>query len=393
MAARPRSSPADTGSPMKVLFVVTHLLGSGHLSRVLTLARAVNGAGHRAVVISGGMPAPHLDANALDLHQLPPLRSDGVDFTRLLDDKGDVADPAYHGARQKMMTEVLTRESPDVLITELFPFGRRSLKTEFASLLDTAQKLQKKPLILASIRDILAPPSKPRKVTFASDMIEQFYDGVLVHADPQITLLDLSWPVDEMLRPYLHYTGFVAPSPASRHPQEAGRDEIIVSAGGGNVGQALFEAALAAARLVPTRKWRVLVGGADGAARAESLQATAPENAVVEAARRDFRQMLHHAAASVSMCGYNTAQDVLQTGCPAVFVPFDAGQEVEQSIRAAALAELDGIEVLASGDLTPQRLVHAVDVVQSAPVRSARTGTGGAAQTFEIMRQLWEERP
>ena len=48
--------------------------------------------------------------------------------------------------------------------------------------------------------------------------------------------------------------------------------------------------------------------------------------------------MLYHAAASVSLCGYNTALDVLQSGVPAVLVPFDNGGEVEQSLRAEALA-------------------------------------------------------
>jgi len=44
--------------------------------------------------------------------------------------------------------------------------------------------------------------------------------------------------------------------------------------------------------------------------------------------------MLYHAAASVSLCGYNTALDILQAGTPAVFVPFDDGSEVEQGLRA-----------------------------------------------------------
>jgi len=61
---------------------------------------------------------------------------------------------------------------------------------------------------------------------------------------------------------------------------------------------------------------------------------------VVEPPTPDFRMLLTGAAASVSMCGYNTALDVLQAGVPAVLIPFDDGGEVEQGLRADALAAL-----------------------------------------------------
>ena len=70
--------------------------------------------------------------------------------------------------------------------------------------------------------------------------------------------------------------------------------------------------------------------------------------------------MLPHAAASVSMCGYNTALDLLQSGIPAVLVPFDAGKEVEQSLRAQSLSPLAGIEVEGAATLTPNRLCAAL---------------------------------
>ena len=147
---------------MRVLIAVTHLLGTGHLSRALTLGRAFAAAGHQVRVASGGFPAPQLSLAGLGLVQLPPLRSDGVDFTRLLTAEGTVADDAYHNARQRTLCDALREMQPDVLITELYPFGRRSLKGEFLSLLKAAHALPNRPVVLASIRDILAPPSKPK---------------------------------------------------------------------------------------------------------------------------------------------------------------------------------------------------------------------------------------
>ena len=116
---------------MKVMIVVTHLLGTGHLSRALTLGRAFVADRHETFVVTGGMPATQLDSVGMTVLGLPPLRSDGTDFTRLLGQNGEVADDAYHVARATALIEAVKGFAPDVLITELFPFGRRSWPRSF----------------------------------------------------------------------------------------------------------------------------------------------------------------------------------------------------------------------------------------------------------------------
>jgi predicted glycosyltransferase len=374
---------------MTIIIVVTHLLGSGHLARALVLAKAFAAAGHKATLVSGGMPVAHLDTSGIDFVQLPPVRSDGVDFSRLLDETGSPVARKTLNARAERLVDLLDKQPPDVLITELYPFGRRILQDEFRAMLREALILPKKPLICCSIRDILAPPSKPAKAASTRDSLSQFYDAILVHSDAEITPLEASWPVTPDIAAKLHYTGFVAPDHAGDHPDAAGTGEVLVTAGGGSVGSHLFEAALQAAALNAAVRWHLLVGGADAEDRVAKLQAMAPSNVVVEPSRPDFRQMLQHAAASVSLCGYNTALDVLQSAAPAVFVPFDDGSEVEQTLRTRALAHLDGIEILTARDLTPDRLLDKVQAVQSAPARPRRTtGFDGGAQTVRIVERL-----
>lgn len=373
---------------MKIMIVVTHLLGTGHLARALTLARGYLAAGDDVLVVSGGMPAPMLARGDVALEQLPPLRSDGIDFTRLLTATGVEADGTFLAARRQALLAAFSRFNPDVLITELFPFGRRVLREEFTALLEAARNRAHPPLVCASIRDILAPPSKPKKVAYADDVIARYYDAVLVHSDAALMPLELSWPVSDALRPMLHYTGFVAPAPAPPHPERAGMGEVLVSAGGGDVGNHVYEAALAAAPSVQY-PLRLLVGGANAADRVARLRKHAPDNVKVEAARPDFRQMLHHAAASVSLCGYNTALDILQAATPAVFIPFDEGSEVEQGLRARALATQSGIAVLPRTDISTQRLGQILEEVIAAPKRGkATTGFDGAARTVTITRSL-----
>jgi predicted glycosyltransferase len=377
---------------MKVMIVVTHLLGTGHLARALTLGRAFLAAGDTVQIVSGGFAAPQLKTQGIAIVQLPPLRSDGVNFTRLLTPDGGRADDAYQRRRQNALCAALRQMQPDVLITELYPFGRRVLRHEFLALLRAAQTLVRPPKILASIRDILAPPSRPEKADKADAVIAEFYDAVLVHSDPKAVPLELSWPVSDLLASKLRYTGFVTPPAAGVHPNADGQGEILVSAGGGSVGDEIYHCALEAARLMPSHPWRLLVGGSDATARIAALRQIASP-ARIQAARPDFRQMLSHVAASVSMCGYNTALDLLQANTPSVLIPFDAGNEVEQGLRAKSLTPLDGIEALRSADLTPQSLIAALRQTLAAPPRAAtRFQFDGARLSVDIAHEVTGER-
>lgn len=341
---------------MKVLIAVTHLLGAGHLSRALTLGRAFVAQGHDVTILSGGQPAPHMDYTGINLVQMPAIASDGTNFTRLLNAAGRDVDAPYMQSRIDVALTTLHQMHADVVITELFPFGRRSLGDEFLALLKAAHAMTPRPRVLCSIRDILAPPSKPSKAVRAQAVLHEFFDAVLVHSDPNITTLGDSWPVTPALDAMLRYTGYVAPPAATVHPLGIGQGEVLVSAGGGSVGQALFECAVKAARQ-SDRHWRLLIGGKDRIDRINALQARAGDlNITIEAVRPDFRQMLQGAACSVSMCGYNTALDLLQTGVPSVLVPFDDGGEVEQTLRARSLAQQRAVRVLMAADMTPDQM-------------------------------------
>ena len=68
----------------RVLFYVQHLLGIGHLKRAVVLARAMRQAGLRVTLVSGGEDVPVIDAEGIDLVQLPPARAADMSFKVLL---------------------------------------------------------------------------------------------------------------------------------------------------------------------------------------------------------------------------------------------------------------------------------------------------------------------
>ena len=288
----------------RVTILVTHLLGTGHLSRSLVLVRALREAGLKPQLISGGMPTGHLDLSGVDFVQLPPVRSDGASFTRLLDSGGNPVTAEFMQARIRMLEDTLRSTPPDVLITELFPFGRRVLREEFEAALAVVKAMTPVPLVFSSIRDILAPPSNAKKAQQTEAWLTEHYDGVLVHSDAGVVPLEASWPVTPQTARLLRYTGFIAPPMLAEQPHERdGTGEIIVTAGGGPVGRKLFETSIDAAR-IGGQRWRLLIGGGDAeavCARLNNMANGAP--ILAEPLRADYRAMLKRCAAAVGQCG------------------------------------------------------------------------------------------
>ncbi len=371
---------------MRVLIAVTHLLGAGHLTRAAALARAFAAAGHETLLVSGGVPAPMVRRDGLRLVQLPPLRIAGTEFSTLLEPDGRPAEPALLARRSALMIETVTAFGPDAVITELFPFGRRALAHEFLALVDAARAGRPRPLVLASVRDILVASTKPARIAEAHARVADLYDAVLVHGDPALVPLDTSWPVDAATAAKVRYTGYVDEGTVA--PPAIRRAGVLVAAGSGPAGLVLLGAAAEAARQRPDLGWRILAGHGVPEAALSGIGRDLPPG-VLGRARPDYRALLAGAAVSVSQCGYNTAIDLLATGTPAVLVPFEAGVETEQRLRAACLAARGLARVLPESELTAQTLVQAVEAQAAAPVPGPHgIDIAGARRTVELVESL-----
>ncbi len=370
---------------MRIAFLVTHLLGTGHLARTAQIADAFTAAGHDALILSGGMPAPLAAPNHASLQQLPPIRSDAA-FTTLMDATGEAVTPQTLAARIDSIRQTLTGFAPDVLVTELFPFGRRKLASEFEAGIDAARSA----MILCSIRDILQLPRKAGRKAEAEDRLTRLYDGILFHGDPALAPLDASWPLPPVLRAMIHETGYIGDPGTGEAPGTEGHDEIIVAAGGGAVGDALFTTAMQAAihqqqQEQPAPPWRLLTG------RDRTPPPDLPPGLTIEPARPDFRALLSRCRVAVLQCGYNTAMDVIATGTRAVFCPFEGDGETEQLQRARAMASRYGTGLLRECDLTAETLIRAIRAATPPDFTGLRLG--GAARSVTVVETLLKARP
>jgi predicted glycosyltransferase len=389
---------------MRVLFWVQQLLGSGHLKRAATLVRAMAGRGLEVTLATGGMPLPSLFAGSLphgvEVVQLPAIHASDPSFSQLVDADGRPASETLWRERLARLQDLLADRRPQVLITEMFPFGRRAFRRELLPLLEAAGALRPRPWRLCSVRDILVQKPSLKSYAWMRDTALAHYDRVLVHTDPQLIPFDLTFPFAAALEDRLVNTGYVvdAPSPAQSE-ESVGPPEVLVSAGGGRVGATLLEAAIEARSLssLSSAPWRLIAGASFAADRFDALHAGLPEGITLDRHRRDFDALLANSLLSVSQAGYNTVVEGLRLGKPMVLVPFETASETEQRMRAERLASLGLAEAVWESELAASSLARAIDAAYQRPAGRQPGATAlnldGAATTARLVMQLADTPP
>jgi predicted glycosyltransferase len=399
--------PPGPGSPVSrgpILFYCQHLLGLGHLERAARLARALRRAGEPVVFVQGGRAVPRLDLGGAEVVPLPPLVAANEAASALATPDGRRPTPAELADRRDRLLACLREHDPSVVLLELFPFGRHALTFELGPLLlavaeDRGRRGAAAPRVAVSLRDVLVSKPNQAWAELASVAVaRQWTDRVLVHGSPDVIPLDRTLALADRLGDRLVYTGYLGPdAPAPTGPPHG---EIVVSAGGGQVGGPLFHAALAAWPLTTTAKgrpWRLVTGpylpeairaDLERGARGLTTQDGRPA-VLVEANRPQLGAHLGGAALSVSQAGYNTVLELVAHRVRAVVVPYE-GSGDEQPIRATLLAERGLLEIVPEAELTPARLAAAMDAALARPGFPApvRLDLGGAARSVEILAEL-----
>ena len=351
-------------SRRKVLVYVQHLLGVGHLKRAATLARALAAEGLQVTLASGGAAVPGMSVAGVEFVQLPPARAADLSFKVLLDEAGREIDEAWKRERAGALLAAWRAAEPQALLLELFPFGRRQMRFELLPLLDAAAADRRRPAVYCSVRDILGGRMSPARQQETLDLVERYFERILVHGDRGVVPFERSFPAAASIAHRIEYTGYVV-EPEDSFGGEAGKGEVIVSAGGGAVGAGLLEAAIRARPLsaLRARTWRVLAGNNLPASAFQRLAGLAggERGLVLERARPDFTTLLSNCALSVSQAGYNTLMETVRAGARAVVVPFAGGNETEQTLRARCFAERGLLQMVEEGALTPSTLAAAVD--------------------------------
>lgn len=339
-------------------------MGLGHIRRNQLIAMALAAPPLNASVLlitgvreGGAFPMP----GGIDSVILPAYRkgSDGAYSARSL----AMSLPQLVDMRSALIDLTLQQFQPDIFVADNVPDGA------LGELLPALERLRRETgtYCVLGLRDILDCPDAirrewGRKNIFA--VIRRNYDAVWIYGEEAVfdTVRAYDFPAD--IAALAHYTGYLDPfSTAAQRlqvklPACPGGEVVLCSVGGGQDG---FELARAFVEAKMPANMHGLV------ATGPLMPDECKEHLAALIARRsnltlidgvcDIVPLLSRVDRVIGMAGYNSANEVLASGRPALFVPRTVPR-TEQLIRAERLQELGLATCLPADALTPDAIAR-----------------------------------
>jgi predicted glycosyltransferase len=365
---------------MKILFYCQYVWGMGHLFRSIEVARALSN--HKVFLVAGGREIDiHLPEH-VTLVRLPGLYMD-EQFTTLISEDPDKTIEDIQRQRKEILFGLCETHKPDLLIVELYPFGRTLFGFELQPLLDAIDQGRfGKTKIVCSLRDILVEKRDPRMYEQrVLNHLNAHFDLLLIHSDPELMPLDETFSRVNDIQIPIFYTGFVTrkakPDAGRKLRRELamGAEEklIVASAGGGRSGYKLLSKVLEAVSLLshtqPIRL-EMFTGPFRDDDEFRKLSAHATKEIRIRRFTQRFLDYLSAADVSVSLAGYNTCMNLLVTRIPALVYPYLRQQE--QPIRVTKMKGFLPLKILQDPDLSAKAMAGHIQHMLGASKRSDR---------------------
>ena len=383
-----RKGPAGSGGREPRIAVFTHdTFGLGHVRRATHILRSLSRRLPKAsLLLVTGSPA---------LHRMPPLPAN-VDFVKIptivKTGSADRQPPhlplAVHettSLRKRIIRATILGFAPDVFLVDNFPLGSRR------ELLPTLEELRERPTqTVLGLRDILDSPETVRENWTRDrtyEVLENLYDHVLIYGVRRIFDVAKAYGLSPGVSKKLSYCGYITDErPVVTSPlklrRELGVKKPFIFATGGGGGDAfpLLSAFVDAIKLIPNCSALVLTGPLMNPADRRLLeeQANGDERIIFKDFVPDVRDYVGAADAVVSMCGYNSATEILSLASRALVVPrtWQYGEharrksviaEGEQIMRAEAMSRRGLLRMLPPDQLDPEQLARELRALLRGP--------------------------
>lgn len=228
-----------------------------------------------------------------------------------------------------------------------------------------------------------------------ADVVDEYFDRVLVHSDPKLIPFSDSFSAYDRIRDKITYTGFVTPKIPPRSSSFS-EQSVVISCGSGLTGDPdrFFEFCLDALSCAPGVTHVTCLRGAlssdsDCKALCDLITRKKYDCGKIKVMRHVSGGLVesglfpYYTRISISMGGYNTTLESLQCGIPTILIPFHSEKDQEQLQRAKILEQHvndpRSLCVLSSMD-DRNRLRRAVSSIlySSVPVVSPKIHVQGA---------------
>lgn len=380
----------------KVLFYCQHILGMGHLVRSMEIVRSLL-PDFKVSFLNGGQAIEAFQfPSELEVIQLPAIETD-PEFSELKPVDSSLSLEEVQGLRCQHILNAFDQVLPDILIVELFPFGRRRFSFELIPLLERAKAAGTK--VVCSLRDIVVikPQKQQKNEAKICKFMNEYFDLLLVHGDPKFIRLEETFSRVSDINCPIVYTGYVGQKTSDRPKIELQTPSILASVGGGRFGHELLECVVETAPFLASRiphHLYVFTGPFAPESLLKKLQGWAKEqaNITVDRYTSDFLSYMQQADLSISMSGYNTTMNVLMTGTRSMMMAFTGNEDREQMMRSQRLETLGRIQTILPEDLQPKYFAdRIVSYLQTQP-NPIEFDFSGADMTATCLKHLVRDR-
>jgi predicted glycosyltransferase len=404
---------------LSVLYFIEPMMGLGSHYWAQTLAKAIVEAHpdiELTVLVDDLVP---FEVKHSQIHwiKLPICRNqvtdDGSLAFELVDEMGNVVDEDWKQQRANLVFSAFHRAKPDVVLLHNHLSGLewdKLIEFEYQALVKLARTISWKPPVLATAMDFIdgfedgceaiateylqKVRSEADYILVCGDSLERFIRSCPPAKQFQDKLILAGYPIDSC--PIL---------PLDNPPQSS---EILVAAGGSELGYQLFKNAIAAFKLAQHSKnsvlrihpWRLLVGPnlkdelpALQQMAADAIASIGAANSLIVqptvSAADYLARLTHHCVASISQCGQGTFVDLERSGVPAVVVPYEANGAVQEQLYRAEFIQESGRGVLLrEQDLTPDALLSDLEKALSIGGRRIGVNLEGGKRIANFIHDL-----
>jgi len=389
---RSRGGSAQEDYPLSVLLYSHDSVGLGHLRRNLAIAGEIERIFPRSccLIVTGSPCATQfkLPSNT-EVIKIPCVTKDG---------EGNYVTKSFSGNlertlefRARMLLDTFLSFSPELVIMDHQLTG---LYGEALDMLRAARKADA--LIFFGLRDIKDSPEvlKSRwNNPLSRWALNELYDHVCIYGMQSVyDPVKACAPLFDHVRQH-EFTGFIVPphKQSGKTRWHGTRKKVLVTFGGGSDGIERAETYLDSLEgTQPHWDSHIITGPLMAPAAVRRIRARARKLQPISSVRihrfhGNLPGLLRRADAVVSMAGYNTCAEILQSGIPAVLLPRTFPRK-EQLIRATRLAELGWVKTLPAENPDPRELFDAVEsALASGRRKPAEADLNGLRRLGEII--------
>mgnify|MGYP003444631974 FL=1 len=378
----------------KVMFYCQHILGMGHLIRSVEIVRGLI-PDFQICFVNGGQVIEEFEfPREIEVINIPAIKTDS-EFTELTPVDDSLTMSELETIRTKILLETCDRFQPDILIIELFPFGRRRFSFELIPLMEKAKAMGTK--IVSSVRDIVVTKQdQQRHEEKVCRLINKYFDMLLIHGDPNFVKLNLSFSRIDDLNCPVHYTGYVV-QPVPKLQKIDNKPLILVSVGGGRFGHDLLECVAHTAPILKDKiphYLQVFTGAFSPDEVLVKLQQITKnlDNITIERYTPNFLNYMQQADLSIGMSGYNTTMNILSTGVKAMMMAFQGNNDKEQETRLKKLDSLGRVKMIQPEDLHPEKFAEQIISYLQQDKTELSLNLDGVNNTAKYIKQLTKQK-